>query len=261
MAAIRTQGPTSTTVSRLPSRRDGWWLAGVDGCRGGWFVVLLRVATATQKVRALRFELCAQFSEVLALRPEPLRVAIDIPIGLLDHPAQGGRECDRAARRILGRGRQSSVFSPPARRALRAKSYREAMRLNRRGISRQAFGILAKIREVDHALCPRLQRKFLEVHPELAFVELAGTPMQHNKKTRAGRLERQRVLQHYYGCHYIGPDALRVRVGRARVATHDILDAYALAHSAARIAAGHGVRLPGGDPPRDATGLRMEIWY
>ncbi len=66
----------------------------------------------TQMMRALRFELCAQFSEILALQPELLRAAIDIPIGLLDHPAQGGRECDRAARRVLGRGRQSSVFSP-----------------------------------------------------------------------------------------------------------------------------------------------------
>ena len=75
MAATRTQSPSSTTVSRIPSRRDGWWLAGVDGCRGGWFVVHLRVAPVTQMVRALRFELCAQFSEILALQPELLRAA------------------------------------------------------------------------------------------------------------------------------------------------------------------------------------------
>lgn len=209
----------------------------------------------------LRFTLCKRFSEILTLSEAPSIVAVDIPIGLLDTPRPGGRDCDREARRILGRGRQSSVFTPPIRRALAAASYREAIRLNSHGMSRQAFGILPKIREVERELNPTRQQTVYEAHPELAFAGLAGTPMEQNKKTRPGRHARARLLRHSYGRHYVEPDALRARFGLSLVAIDDILDAYALAYTAIRIAAGNATRLPHGDPPSDAKGLRMEIWY
>lgn len=191
----------------------------------------------------------------------PLVITVDIPIGLLNTPRRGGRDCDREARRILGRGRQSSVFTPPTRRALVAQTYRQAIRLNGQGMSQQAFGILAKIREVDRVMSPTLQQVIYEAHPELAFAQLAGASMEQNKKIRSGREERERLLRRYYGRHYVKPEALRVQFGSVQVSVDDIVDAYALARTAARIAVGQATRLPRDAPPCDAKGLRMEIWY
>lgn len=237
---------------------ESTWLAGVDGCRSGWFVVLCQGCMFPP--RALRFSLCHKFSDVLALRERPRVLAVDIPIGLLATPQRGGRACDREARRMLGGPRRSSVFTPPTRPALKGRSYREAIRLNRQGLSLQAFGILAKIREVDQALGTADKRRVYEAHPELAFAQLSGAAMRYNKKTTAGRAERERWLRRHYSTHYMAPGELRTRFGFRAVATDDILDAYALAWTAARIARSRAIRLPAGCPPRDARGLPMEIW-
>lgn len=223
--------------------------------------MLLSIARVSYALQALRFVLCEQFSQILTLAEAPRVLAVDMPVGLLDAARQGGRDCDRAARRILGRGRQSSVFTPPVRRALAARSYLQAIRLNGEGMSRQAFGILAKIREVDQTLNPREQQIVYEAHPELAFARLAGAPLAHNKKTYRGREDRAHLLRAYYGRHYIVADALRARFGLAHVGIDDVLDAYALGCTAVRIVAGSAIRLPASRPPCDATGLRMEIWY
>jgi predicted RNase H-like nuclease len=62
-------------------------------------------------------------------------------------------------------------------------------------VSRQAFNILPKIRQVDLCITPALQEILVEAHPELAFMSLAGYPMLHNKKTRAGRDERLQTVK------------------------------------------------------------------
>lgn len=253
-------GFTTIMGARLISRRltESIWLAGVDGCRGGWFVVLCQ---GMSPPRTLRFSLCHEFSDVLALCEKPRVLAVDIPIGLLAMPQRGGRACDREARRVLGGPRRSSVFTPPTRPALKGRSYRQAIRLNRHGLSLQAFGILAKIREVDQALSATGDRRVYEAHPELAFAQLGGAAMQHNKKTAAGRGEREHWLRRHYRSHYVAPGELRTRFGFRAVAADDILDAYALAWTAVRIASGQAIRLPAGCPPRDARDLPMEIWY
>ncbi|TIP62247.1 MAG: DUF429 domain-containing protein, partial [Mesorhizobium sp.] len=45
-----------------------------------------------------------------------------------------------------------------------------------RGVSIQAFGIFAKIREIDAVLIarPELRRRIFESHPEVAFCRLNG---------------------------------------------------------------------------------------
>src|SRR6266540_1721796 len=98
------------------------WVAGVDGCRAGWVVVL--VEQPTQRRRAYHIRLCPHFAEVFTLDPKPTVIAVDIPIGLLEEPQPGGRECDRQARRLLGR-RASSVFTPPIRKLLEATHYEQ----------------------------------------------------------------------------------------------------------------------------------------
>jgi predicted RNase H-like nuclease len=203
--------------------------------------------------------LCTHFDEVLSLSPRPAVIAVDIPIGLLDTLQPGGRECDRQARRLLGR-RASSVFTPPIRALLEATRYEQVQSY---GVSIQAFGILPKIREVDRLMTPELQKIVHEAHPELAFRSLTRAPMQHNKKTLAGREERLRALEQEPGKLFRqirsafenGQKAFK----RVQVAPDDLLDAYVLAWTAFRITNRQAGRLPV-NRLVDKKGLRMEIW-
>jgi predicted RNase H-like nuclease len=209
----------------------------------------------------LKVRLCRSLSEIMTLPENPARIAVDIPIGLLEHAEPGGRICDRAARALLGRGRASSVFTPPTQAALRGRSYREAACLNGAGMSKQTFDIMGKIREVDVLIAPGLQDRLFEAHPELAFLTLAGHPMRHNKKTPAGGRERSVLLRPRFGAAFIEPGEVRDRFPRSQLAADDVLDAYALAITGSRIHAGTAIRLPQAEAERDLRGLRMEIWY
>ena len=235
------------------------WYAGVDGCRGGWFVTLLGCREDT--VQTVRYDLCQRFDEVVKLVARSVMVTVDMPVGLLEQALPGGRRCDRAARRLLG-PRRSSIFSPPARPALTAyPDYVAAVVANGAGISLPAWYILSRIEEVDSCMTPHLQRRIMEAHPELAFMSLAGAPMGHSKKSPAGRDERLWWLKRYFGSHELDVQALRKHFGRHRLAGDDILDACVLALVARRIRLGLGVCLPGPNVPVDSKGLRMEIWY
>ncbi len=227
------------------------WVAGVDGCRGGWVAVL--VEQGRHGANRVRYRMCDSFEEILNLDVTPEVTAVDIPIGLLDTPADGGRECDRLARRILGRPRASSVFSPPIRPALHSTCYEEAASF---GLNRQSFGILQKVSEVDSQITLKLQRKVFEVHPEGSFSAMNGSAMKYYKKSRLGREERLSALTPFY-------PRIRNQVLEQKprgVGMDDLLDAYALAWTAMRIANGKAKRIPK-SPPLDARGLRMEIWY
>ena len=233
-------------------------VAGVDGCRAGWVVALVDIQA--QRFGQHHLRLCSHFDEVLHLYPTATVIAVDMPIGLLLESQPGGRECDRQARRLLGR-RASSVFTPPSRRLLHATHYEQVRAY---GISRQAFGILPKIREVDQLLTPEMQHAVYEAHPELAFRRLTGAPMQHNKKTPAGHQERLQALVHAANprgdtIQPVFTRALRM-FPRTQVAADDILDACALTWTAYRIVTSQANRLPA-LPPVDTQGLRMEIWY
>jgi predicted RNase H-like nuclease len=234
-------------------------VAGVDGCRGGWIVVCLTLAE-TAAIPPLHVQLCPTFAALLTLQPRPTVLAVDMPIGLLQTPQPGGRACDHQARRLLKR-RASSVFSPPSRIILEATQYAQVRGY---GMSRQAFGILPKVRAVDQVMTPDLQSLVYEAHPELAFMALAGQPMQYNKKTAAGRQERLHALTQApeapfrHAVQFLS-QALQT-FPRTQVATDDLLDAYVLTRTAYRIATRQACCLPP-QPPLDAHGLRMEIWY
>lgn len=236
------------------------WLAGVDGCRAGWIVALARLDPVINRLDRLQFILCPHFSDVLNLTPIPTIIAVDMPIGLLDTPQPGGRECDQLARRLLGR-RASSVFSPPSRLVLHATHYDQVRAY---GMSRQAYGILPKIREIDGLLTPAHQTTVYEAHPELAFMRLAGTPMQINKKTAAGREERLRALRRAPQPRYRSLQAALQRAlstyKRAQVSQDDLLDACVLLRTSHRLATAQAQHLPT-TPTWDAEGLRMEICF
>ncbi len=99
--------------------RPDIWLAGVDGCAGGWITVLVRPSGEDMKITVYR-----RFAELAAAPENPAIVAIDMPIGLPDRTGPGGRDAENAVRPLLGQ-RQSSVFSVPSRSAVYAKDYDE----------------------------------------------------------------------------------------------------------------------------------------
>jgi len=234
------------------------YVAGVDGCPAGWIVAL--ACMRHEDLHTLQFVLCPHFDDVLHLEAAPTVIAVDMPIGLLSEPQPGGRLCDRQARRLLGR-RASSVFSPPSRRMLHAVHYDE---VRTQGMSRQAFGLLPKIREVDRLMTPALQNTVYEAHPELAFTAAAGAPMRYNKKTAAGREERLQALSRAAEPRLPHPRQLLSQglnaLKRTHAAADDLLDGMALTRTAYRIATAQATCLPP-DPPADSLSLRMEIWF
>ncbi|MDW8326044.1 MAG: DUF429 domain-containing protein [Anaerolineales bacterium] len=228
------------------------YVVGVDGCRGGWVVIGRDPATG-----CLTAQVCAHACELRTLKPLPEVIAIDIPIGL---PARGARECDRAARRLLGRGRGSSVFAAPARPMLAARDYGEACRLgqhiNGRKLSKQTFNLFPKIREVDVLVRGKPFAQIREVHPEVCFYFLNGErPLTPSKKTPAGQAARRKLLKAHFGP---AVDAVLARQRELRVQADDLLDALAALWTAERIAHGQALTLPT-EPPHDEHGLRMEI--
>ena len=116
---------------------------------------------------------------------------------------EGSRACDKAARKLLGQPRASSVFRAPCRAALGAQTYAEASEINRqkttRGLSQQAWGIAPKIKQVDDAITSDSQPWAFEVHPEVCFWALnRRRPMKHNKKTSEGAAERVALLRQVF---------------------------------------------------------------
>lgn len=229
-------------------------ICGADGCRGGWVAIFKDLDTGS-----LSWRLCASVQELVYNQPAAQVIALDIPIGL---PDQGARACDLAARQILGRPRASSVFPAPIRPVLAATSYTAACQIRSqiegKKLSIQAWGIMPKICEVDEALRhdPALLAAVYEVHPEVCFYFLAGKrPLEHGKKSAAGRAERRRLLAPWFDAAISAALAARAQLASAE---DDVLDAFAALWTAERIAAGTAQTLPT-TPPRDACGLRMAI--
>ena len=235
-------------------------VAGVDGCKAGWFVVYADPKTK----RPFRWECITRLAEIMKQPEKPSVVAVDIPIGLLSSAQRGGRECDIAARKLLGSGRASSVFPPPSRPALaHPDDYRAASDANRRsssdgiGISKQCFSIIPKISEVDDFIDPTLQVVVKEIHPEVCFWLMAGQrPNKYAKKTAAGKEERLRLLE---GAGFGGIRDAISEFPRSMVQVDDVLDAAAACWTACRIASNQAIRVPA-EPSRDEKGLLMEMW-
>ena len=227
------------------------YLIGADGCTGGWI-------TAERLDGSMRWARIERLEVLFERASAPGVLAVDAPIGLLE---RGSRDCDVAARAVLG-PRRSSVFPAPLRPLLATASYAEASRLRReiegKGLSRQTWGILPKIRELDDLLRSNAAARAVtrEVHPELSFLKLSrDRPLGASKRTAEGRAERLALLRGWCG------DAVERALADRRAlacAADDILDAFAALWSAERIARGVAISLPP-EPPRDAVGLPMAI--
>lgn len=224
-------------------------VAGVDGYPRGWLV--LRCSFDRRgRMEIVALEGHGGFASVLALPVEV--VVVDVPIGLVERPEQGPRRCDLEARRLLG-SRGVSVFPAPSRAALTAGSYEQARAIGPMNV--QTFGILRKVADVDRTVDAGMQARVREGHPEMSFREAGnGAAPLRSKTSVEGRVQRSRLLSKLG----LDVDALLAR-RPAGAATDDVLDAAAMAWTAARVVYGKAWSIPT-DPPCDAKGMRMGIW-
>jgi len=233
--------------------REFW---GVDGCAAGWIL-----ARKTRNVGEPAFSVHADWQTLVneAAGTTPL-IAVDMPIGLSDF---GRRACDVLARQHLGRPRASSVFAPPRRPMLHFASYEEANHWGKAqgpngggGLSKQAWNLLPKIRQIDHWIDPAKQQFVREAHPELAFQRLSDGEALPPKRSPEGQQARIALLE---SAGMLNPSALP-KFSSSIAKLDDILDAVVLVRTAVSIAEGTASRLIG-NPKCDAHGLNMEIWY
>lgn len=234
------------------------YVLGVDGCRHGWFAVAIsnRAAGAGSGDFTMFESIDALWHRHRAAR----LILIDIPIGL---PFETSRACDLKARAILGR-RASSVFPPPCREAVNARTYRSACSVNQRRLGKklsvETWNICPKILEVDQFLRSNrnARRVFREAHPEVCFCSLArGKPMQFSKKTREGLEERRRTLARVFKVSGRIFKEAQAQYLRKDLARDDILDALVLAVIAATPSA--DLANVAERTERDERGLPMEI--
>lgn len=128
-----------------------------------------------------------------------------------------------------------------------------------KGITKQAFAIFPKIAETNGGMIPELQKRVIEIHPEVSFWALAGRPMEHRKGIQRGFEERRDHLSGALEGLCIPTRREAGRIARPARAD-DVLDAIVAAWTAQRFARGEAGRLPAA-PPIDARGLRMEMVY
>jgi predicted RNase H-like nuclease len=210
---------------------------GVDGCRAGWVGIVLA------SDRGVRGVYGTTMAELAAAAGPVDAVGIDMPLHVTDEVEP--RASDLAARLHLG-PKRSSLFLTPPRAAYLAPTYAEACAVSRRltgkAPSRQAWALGPKILDVE-GWCEGVDVPVREVHPEVSFSLLAGTPILASKATWAG-LEARRTALAAVGI--VVPADLG-DAGRAR--PDDVLDAAAAAWSARRIARGEARCFPDGAAP------------
>ncbi len=249
------------------------WLAGVDGCPGGWVVVFARPAGFVTPARIVK-----TFGEI-AMGPEnPAVIAVDVPIGLPDRSPPKGRLAESAVRPLLG-NRKSSVFRIPSRSAVYASVASEpadererffhACKIARdtsedgKAFAKQGFYILDKVVEVDKFLCGHRDciARVYETHPELAFWRLNGEqplsePKKYKRRIHPPGLKLRRELLIKAG---LREDAVRAHPPPG-AAYDDLIDALACTVIARWIQRNRAKPFPDPPPAPDSCGLPMAIW-
>lgn len=207
-------------------------VAGIDIARGAWLIVYLDGGVFENATIVDRLDGADVDADV---------VAIDVP---LDLPRSSiGRRAEREARERLGSRRNSVFTSLPAE--LYAADYTEESRASARAefgvsFSKQAWNLRAAISDAAAAR----SEHWHETHPELAFSEIGGAPLD-SKKRWSGVRQRLDCLES------VGID---VPVVSGDLRPDDALDAAVCAFVASRIADGVALRVP-------ADGPGPYIWY
>ena len=239
-------------------------VAGVDGCKAGWFVAITSVTMENETDTSYEFNLknvfiASTFTKVLSETDDCELVCVDIPIGLSD--GSKPRACDPLARKLLRGPRASSVFPAPIRPCLSAQDYKTASQIcfehSGKKLNRQSFALLEKIRQVDNLMTPALQCQVREIHPEISFWALNNQkPIQQNKKTVPGQSQRHKLLRGIFP----DMDDILSKSAASGYAMDDAFDALVAAWTAGQTVLGKAKTLPE-NPEIDSKGLRMEILY
>lgn len=233
-------------------------VTGVDRARGRWVAATVRVDVGS-RARVLQWHVVDRFAE-LADRTSGT-IAIDIPIGLSE---AGDRRPDHLARAVLPGWARSRVFVTPPRPVVLAAATLDneeiqllCRRLTDRGVSRQALALSAAILDVETGLLARtdLKRRTIEVHPELSFAAMSGTPALAAKKTAVGVAQRFAALTGAWQLDAVAG----IESAPEGVPIDDCLDALAAAWSAWRHTISRAHTLPPPPHPVDLHGLRMAI--
>ena len=228
---------------------------GVDACKAGWVGAILEPGAPRPRVAVA--STIVDLVETVRQSLDLHAVAIDIPIGLPDDTT---RQADLLARRALSgkalQGKASSVFTTLTRAAYAETTRDAADPVNRaltgQGVGAQAFGLRAKILEVDAWVRSRPTVLVLEAHPEVSFAAMSGAPIAAGKKTEEGRVARLAALR---AAGLASPSVLQ----GPGYAADDVLDACAAAWTAARRMTGDAQPLP--DPPQTfSDGIPAAIW-
>ncbi len=230
-------------------------VAGVDGRRGGWALVVVDVGTGlVLDVAEVPGQDTAGATELLdrCRAAGAQAVGVDAPIGM---PVRTWRPADLQAKRRLGRA-QARVFLTAPREVLTEPTYAAARArcrtaMDGKGLSAQAYGIRGPVLAVDAALSASAwaREHVVEVHPELSFMAMTARgpgDALASKRTAAGVEQRLAALATWL------PGVRDLDLPRG----DDHLDALAAAWSAHRWADGTAEVL-GGEP--DALGRPMRI--
>ncbi|MCB0650670.1 MAG: DUF429 domain-containing protein [Saprospiraceae bacterium] len=232
-------------------------IAGVDGCKKGWLMIKYDNDRYTYAVHE-------NFTGLIGAHSDLQRIFIDIPIGLSSDDFI--RTVESSLRKELP-GRQSTVFNPPCREALKFTDYESAKSINQKtegkSLSIQSFFISSKIKEVDDFLLKgNRQLEIYESHPELCFKYL-NPPQQvllTKKSKNEGIKDRLAILEKYDP--EISPlyhDILG-NTQRKDVKKDDIVDAICLC-LANRLAGPAGLSFIKDKQARDDAGIDIKIAY
>ncbi len=200
---------------------------GIDGCLNGWCCV--RIENNMQ----VTVRIFHNLNELWEENNDSGMALIDMPIGLKsgNNPS---RKCDKEARKILLK-RSSSIFPTPSREILGMSTYQEAnsksKRLTGKGISKQTWNIMPKIKELDLFLRNNrvIVPKFQESHPEVCFILLNNkVPLKFNKKTPEGVKERIKIIKLNWFDQKFSFKLIKDTLKGQKVKTDDLLDAIIL---------------------------------
>ncbi len=223
---------------------------GVDGFKRGWIAVWIDADGKRF------FDILSEIKKLEELaRNDPYIAMIDMPIGL---PDSGYRNCDLNARRMLGKA-CNRVFLGARRFLLQpdligdyAAANAFAKAKDGKGVAKQLFCLLPKIKQLDDFMNPLRAETVREMHPELVFSRLNGNAYLDSKKSKTGEDQRRRLLANE-GFDEI--DEWYTQLRGTGVKVDDLLDACAGA-----VAAQKPLRLEC-KPELDSKKLPMEMWY
>jgi predicted RNase H-like nuclease len=156
------------------------------------------------------------------------------------------------------------VFPAPIRQTLGTSDYESAKKVSfgysGKKITRQSFGILGKVRELDSVVTSMSIDRVFEVHPEVSFWAMAsGVPNQFGKHKSIGKAERRELLTEVFD-EVVVDECEEELPARSIAAVDDLYDALAALWTAQRIKYGRSRSFPE-EPRFDARGLPMRIGY